>query len=181
MALAVRHPSGPYTYSQLQQFPDDGLRYEIVDGELLVSPAPRVAHQVCVKNLLLAIAPALPDHLDVLPAPVDWYISETTVVEPDLLVFRRADVGPRRLDRTPVLAIEVLSAGTRRRDRGVKLRAYQAAGLPWYWLVDPDEPGLTVLQLVERRYLERARASGDEPYAATDPVTVTVTPADLLR
>jgi Uma2 family endonuclease len=181
MALAVRPPSGPYTYARLRTLPDDGLRYEIVDGELLVSPAPRLAHQSCVKNLLLVIARVLPPHLDVLAAPVDWYISEATVVEPDVVVFRRDDAGPLRLDRPPVLAVEVLSPGTRRRDRGVKRRAYERAGLGWYWLVDPDVPRLTVLELVGGRYEAGADVSGDDQYEATEPFAVSLSPAALLR
>lgn len=181
MALAVRHPLGPLTYADLQRFPDDGLRYEIVDGVLLVTPAPNTAHQTCVMNLLVLLASAVPAELRVLPAPFDWLIDDNTCVEPDILVFRRADVGPQRLDRAPVLAVEVLSPGTARRDRGVKLHAYEDAGLPWYWLVDPDEPRLTALELVEGRFVERASGSGHETWAAKAPFPVSFAPDDLLR
>jgi Uma2 family endonuclease len=181
MALAVRHHAGPLTFDDLQRFPDDGLRYEIVDGVLLVSAAPNTAHQRCVKNLLVIMASILPQELEVLPAPFDWLIDEYTCLEPDVLVFRRDDAGPQRLARPPVLAIEVLSPSTARVDRGVKLHAYEDAGLPWYWLVDPVEPRLTVLELVDGRFLDRGSAAGDERLDVGAPFPVSLSPADLLR
>ena len=184
MALAVRHPTehtGPLTFADLQQFPDDGLRYEIVDGVLLVTPAPNTAHQTCVANLIVILTAAVPPDLQVLPAPFDWLIDDMTCVEPDVLVFRRADVGAKRLAAPPVLAVEVLSPGTARVDRGVKLHAYEDAGLPWYWLVDPVDPRLTVLQLVDGRFVPRADVVGDESHTATTPFAVTLAASDLLR
>jgi Uma2 family endonuclease len=181
MALAVRHHAGPLTFDDLQRFPDDGLRYEIVDGVLLVSAAPISAHQICVTNLILILASAIPEELRVLPAPFDWLIDDHTCVEPDVLVFRRDDVGPLRLARPPVLAIEVLSPSTARVDRGIKLHAYEDARLPWYWLVDPFEPRLTVLELVDGRFAERGSVAGDEPVDVGAPFPVSLSPADLLR
>lgn len=184
MALAVRHPpehTGPLTFADLQRLPDDGLRYEIIDGVLLVTPAPNTAHQRCVKNLIVLLAAAVPPELDVLPAPFDWLVDDMTCVEPDVVVFRRADVGPKRLAATPRLAVEVLSPGTARVDRGVKLHAYEDAGLPWYWLVDPFEPRLTVLELVDGRFVERADVAGDEPCTVTAPFPATLAASDLLR
>ena len=91
------------------------------------------------------------------------------------------DVGPARLERTPLLLVEVASRSTRLIDRGTKRLAYEAAGVPGYWLVDPDEPSLTVLRLVDGRYEEAAKVVGDEPYQAAYPFPVTIVPSQLGR
>jgi hypothetical protein len=81
-------------------------------------------------------------------------------------------LGSLMLDRTPLLLVEVGSRATRLLDMGTKRLAYEAAGVPEYWLVDPDEPSLTVLRLVEGHYEEVGRVSGDERYDATYPFPV---------
>jgi len=182
MAIAVRPqvPVGPLTYDDVQQFPDDGLRYELVDGELLVSPSPGIAHQRCVTRLVGLLLAAVPAELEVIVGLYDWYVRPTTYFEPDLLVVRRdARLGERRTLDPPVLAVEVLSPSTRLRDLGLKRRAYEDAGLPWYWVVDPDDPALAVHELVDGRFVERAAARCDEPYRGDRPFPVEVVPAGL--
>jgi Uma2 family endonuclease len=83
----------------------------------------------------------------VVPAPLDWRVSETEQWQPDLVVVRIADLRPERLEVVPVLAVEVVSPSTRRVDFVLKRAAYERAGLPHYWLVDPDGPALTALAL----------------------------------
>jgi Uma2 family endonuclease len=192
VALAVRQddpisfrqpitvPERPLTWDDLQELPDDGRRFELVDGVLLVSPAPVTVHQRVVTRLLVLIHPMLPPASEVLPAPVDWHISEHTVFEPDIVVVGRLDGSERYLEETPLLAVEVLSPSTKLRDLGLKRRYYGDAGLPWYWIVDPKEPRLTVLRLVDGRFVEEAVVTGDEPYVATEPVAVTVVPSALV-
>lgn len=170
----------PLTYDDLQEMPDDGHRYELVDGTLLVSAAPYTRHQVC----LGALYRLLWDHRGpadiVLMAPVDYVISQYTVLEPDLLVLRREDLGDKYLDRVPLLVVEILSRSTRRTDLGTKRIVYQDAGVPSYWIVDPVEPSLTVLVNGPSGYTEAARVVGDEAYVADHPFPVTVVPARLL-
>jgi Uma2 family endonuclease len=192
MALAVRHdepisfrqpitlPEHPMTWDDLQELPDDGRRFELVDGVLLVSPAPVTVHQRAITRLLLQIHPACPAGVEVLPAPVDWHISKHTVFEPDVVVVRKPDPGARYVEETPLLAVEVLSPSTKLRDLGLKRRYYEDAGLPWYWIVDPKKPRLTVLRLVDGRFVEHAVVTGDEQYVASEPVAVTVVPSALV-
>ena len=97
-----------------------------------------------------------------------------------MLVARRTDVTPARLEGPPLLAVEVLSPSTRHIDLGSKRLVYEAAEVPAYWLVDPEVPGLTVLELDAGRYVERATVTGDEPFHATFPFDVTVVPGRLL-
>lgn len=170
----------PLTEDDLATMPDDGHRYELLDGALLVTPAPNLRHQRCVASLLVLLHAARhPDHT-VLVAPFDVRLSRTTVLEPDVLVARKGDLSPARLEGPPLLAVEVLSPSTRRLDLGAKRLAYEAAAVPAYWLIDPDEPSLTVLELENGRYVEKALVAGDEPFHATFPFPVTVIPARLL-
>lgn len=125
-------------------------------------------------------AARLPEYR-VLVAPFDVRLSRFTVVEPDVLVARKSDLTDARLEGAPVLAVEVLSPGTRRIDLGTKRLTYEAAGVPAYWLVDPDGPSLTVLHLQEGRYVEQTVVSGDQPYEAEFPFPVTVVPARLIE
>ena len=170
----------PLTEDDLGALPDDGHRYEILDGSLLVTPAPNLRHQRCVTRLVVLLEGArLPGH-EVLTAPFDVRLSRITVLQPDLLVAHKADFTPARLEGPPILAVEVLSPSTRRIDSSLKRLAYEAAGVPAYWLVDPDAPSLTVLELDAGRYVERATVTGKEPFHATVPFPVTVIPRRLL-
>jgi Uma2 family endonuclease len=171
----------PLTWDDLQRTPEDGLRYELVDGVLLVSPAPNHVHQRVVSNLIGLLRDALVPGLEVLTAPFDWYVSETTVFEPDVLVVRTSDLTDRWLGAPPVLAVEVLSPSTRLRDLGLKRRAYEGCGLDWYWVVDPVEPRLAVLRRDKGRYVEEAVVDGGGEYLADEPLTVDVLPAVLIE
>ena len=170
----------PLTAADLDAMPDDGHRYELVDGSLLVTPAPNLRHQECVLSLgALLHGARLPGHA-VLVAPFDYRVAPTTQLQPDILVALRRDIGPARLERPALLVVEVLSPSTRLYDLGTKRLAYEAAGVAAYWIVDPDEPGLTVLHLEDGRYVETAEVSGDQAYEAARPFPVTVVPANLL-
>jgi Uma2 family endonuclease len=173
-------PDRPLTWDDLQELPDDGRRYELVDGVLLVSPAPVPLHQIVITNLVVALHPVLPKDCCVLSAPVDWHISKHTVFEPDVVIVRKPDPEARYVEEAPLLAVEVLSPSTKLRDLGLKRRCYGDAGLPWYWIVDPKKPRLTVLRLVGDRFVEEAAVTGDEEYVATEPVKVTVVPSALV-
>jgi len=145
----------------LHALPDDGQRYEVIDGVLLVTPAPSLLHQRVVLRLAQIIGPYVePLGFEVLiaPAAVTW--SERTEVQPDLLtlplvngrgVERFEDVG------TLGLAVEVLSPSTARVDRFTKRREYQRRGVPEYWIVDPIG-----------RSVERWRPGDDEPEICFD-------------
>lgn len=173
----------PLTYDDVQHFPADGHRYELVDGMLLVSPAPKLSHQRILVNLLLLLRPATPPDCDTLVAPVDWYVNPYTFFQPDPLVFRRADATEQRVESPPVLAVEILSRSTRYYDLGMKRLAYADAGLPWYWVLDPDAsegPSLLALRNSGGVFKEEARVSGDQPYEATEPFAVTVIPGALV-
>lgn len=172
----------PLTVRDVWDLPDDGHRYELLEGVLMVTPAPGAGHQTCVLELAVLLRSAVGTDDLVLLAPFDWVAGPQTLLQPDLLVAHRADLaaaGDKRLERPPILVVEVTSPSTRMVDRGTKRLAFQAAGVPTYWLVEPDEPSLTVLRLRDGAYVEDARVAGDEPYEAREPFAVTVVPSRL--
>jgi Uma2 family endonuclease len=124
----------------VRQFPDDGNRYEVVYGELLVTPAPRLGHQELVGRLYERLREYLRrepvGHVLFSPADISW--DAETLVQPDLFVASLEEV--RTLNwsrvRTLLLIVEVLSPTTARYDRFTKRKRYQAAGVPVYWIVD---------------------------------------------
>lgn len=172
-------PPPPWTVEDLADFPDDGLRYELLDGALLVSPAPTMPHQDAALSLYALLRSARPPHLKVLGAPLDVRLSPTRLVQPDVLVVRRVDAQGRTLAGIPVLAVEVLSPSTRLRDRSLKRAAFEEAGVASYWLLDPDEPALTALELTDGGYEQVAHVRGDEAFDATLPFPVRVVPSEL--
>jgi Uma2 family endonuclease len=149
--MSIRTTS-PFTYEDFVHFPDDGQRYELVDGEVYVTPAPSTRHQAIV----LRIARFIADHLDqhgggrVFVGPVDIVLSDTNVVEPDVVVVAAAEVGritKPNIQGPPTLAVEVLSDP--RHDRVRKRRLYARFGVPEYWIVDPDGDRVEVHRLAE--------------------------------
>jgi Uma2 family endonuclease len=145
----------PLRREDLQRLPDDGHRYELIDGSLFVSPAPRYAHQTVVGNLYVLLRLACPPDLQVVLAPFAVGLADDTEVQPDLIVAPRVQFTERDLPEPPLLAVEVLSPSTRRVDLLLKRDRYQEAGIASYWIVDPEVPSLTVLELEDGRYVER--------------------------
>ncbi len=165
----------PLTRADLETMPDDGHRYELVDGVLLVSPSPRPVHQRAVARLLVALQANCPKELEVLPAPVDVVLDESTVIIPDVVIGRVEDFSEMNLPVAPVLAVEVLSKSTWRFDLTVKRARLESAGCLNYWIVDPnlDSPSLRCWALRAEGYVEVASATGEEFAEKPDPKTKT--------
>jgi Uma2 family endonuclease len=180
MSTSLHLPRGPWTADDLEQLPDDGLRYEVIDGMLLVSACPSVQHQRVARNLGRLLEDAAPDELEVFPLPLGVRSAVDREIQPDLVVVRREDATGRRLSGLPLLVVEVQSPSTRMVDLMLKRQVLQDAGVPSYWLVDPDDPSLTVLELSEGAYVEVARVSAGDAWTAERPFPVTVVPAELL-
>jgi Uma2 family endonuclease len=181
MSVVTTLPHGrPLTYDDLASMPDDGHRYELLDGMLIVSPAPRSLHQVIVLELAVVLRAAATSDVITLVAPLDVVLADDTVLQPDVLVARRSDLNERNLAGAPLLAVEVLSPSTRRMDLWTKRMRYEAAGTLAYWVVDPDQPSLTAWDLRGGRYDQVAHVVGHEAYDAVVPFPVRVAPAELL-
>ena len=141
MAVSVRKV--PRTADELADLPDDGNRYELIDGELFVTPAPVRAHQRMVAALFRALDPyARQIGLEVMLSPTAVRASSVTEVEPDLLVLPKELDGRELYRWEPMaalqLAIEIVSPGTAGVDRGRKRELYIESGVPEYWVVDLD-------------------------------------------
>lgn len=168
-----------YTLADLDDFPDDGRRYELADGLLIVSPNARRLHQWGSIGLGDALRAACPEHLAVFPLPINVDDPDATHFEPDVTVVRREFVTVENGD-IPLLAVEIRSPSTAGRDAILKRRDYARLGIPSYWLFDVNVPSLIVLDLEQGEYVERARAVGDEQVSVTLPFPVTLSPAKLL-
>lgn len=168
-----------WTAARVRALPDDGRRYEVVDGALLVTPAPSWTHQFAVGafyRVLWQYASGN-DVGEPIVSPADVELGPETLVQPDVFVVPVLEDGQRARDGSEVqgrllLAVEVLSPSTARADRHLKRRLYQHAGVPEYWIVDLDA-----------RLVERWRPNDDRPeivteqlewlpVPATDPLTI---------
>ncbi|TSD53677.1 Uma2 family endonuclease [Aeromicrobium piscarium] len=168
------------TREDLDAMPDDGHRYELIDGVLLVSPAPRPVHQRVLRELLFALDRVMPEDHEVLFAPLDVVLAEDTVIQPDLLVAPRAAFTERDLPAAPLLAVEVLSPSTRNIDLLLKKERLQRAGCAHYWVVDPDVPSVTAWTLIDGEYAEVARAAGAERFEVVEPLALSLVPSELI-
>src|ERR1700712_4307452 len=153
---------GEWTHELLDQLPDDNLRYELLDGTLLVSPAPVVRHQAAVGEMYLLLRGACPADHDVFFAPTDWRPDGRTSLEPDLLVVRRDRIGAKNIQQTPTLVVEVISPSSARIDRMLKFSRYAEGGIEQYRIVDPRVPSIAMYQLADGQYALQAEASGAE-------------------
>lgn len=172
--------SRPLTRADLETMPDDGHRYELVDGALLVTPAPSLRQQLVSSRLHVLLANAATPGLLVLSAPTDVVLAEDTVMQPDLIVVERAGFDDPSTPLRPLLAVEILSPSTRRIDLTLKRSRFEAAGIPSYWVVDPDVPEIIAWDLADGKYAEAGRATGESPLSIARPFHVDVVPARLL-
>jgi Uma2 family endonuclease len=169
-----------YTIAELDDLPEDGRRYELADGWLLVSPMARRRHQVGSTTLGDVLKAACPSHLFVFPVPINVDDPDATHFEPDMTVVRR-DFALVENGDLPLLAVEIRSPSTAGRDAVRKRREYARLGIASYWLFDVDVPSLRILELVEGDYVEVAYAEGEQSLNIAKPFPVTVVPARLLE
>lgn len=173
--------SRPLTAADLDAMPDDGHRYELVDGTLIVTPAPSRRHQLVSSRLTSLLDRHCPADLLVLTAPTDVRLTDDTVLQPDLLVVPRDEFDDETRPLRPLLVVEILSPSTRHVDLALKRARYEAAACPAYWVIDPEALELHAWEWREEEYVEVAHVSAHEPLAAVDPITLEVVPADLVR
>ena len=145
------------TYDDYCLLPNDRNRYEILDGELSVTPAPRTKHQSVSSHLHRILANSIVANQlgDIFAAPTDLILAPTTVVQPDLIFIgndRRHIVTERAIEGSPTLVIEILSPTTHRADRVTKAQLYAKHNVPHYWLIDPDQQTIEAYELVVDHY-----------------------------
>jgi Uma2 family endonuclease len=173
----------PWTLSDLARLPDDGVRYEILDGSLLVSPREGVRHFRVANLLRDALTRQLPADLY---AGQDGYLAVkggTSQFLPDLIVLRRNALRGDGESFEPDdvrLVCEVLSPSNRGNDLVLKRHYYADSGIPHYWVVDADARTLTVLALDGEAFTERAVVKAGESWHTDEPFPLTLDPADFL-
>jgi Uma2 family endonuclease len=172
--------SRDWTVDDLDLLPDDGLQYELLDGLLLVTPAPVPVHQRASGRLFLLLAAACTPQFEVFFAPLDWRPDTRTSLQPDLLVVAKDKIGVKNITEPLALAIEILSPSTRRKDTVLKRSKYEDAAVTSYWIIDPAEPALVAYDLVAGSYVDVARASGSDTAGVTLPFPVSVVPSTLV-
>jgi Uma2 family endonuclease len=160
-----------WTYSDLRRTPDDGKRYEIFDGELVVTPAPAPPHQFAVWELTHTFYRRLKEIAIPVLSPVDVILSSRRVLIPDVVVLRherKAIITGRAIEGPPDLVVEVLSPRGAARDRVRKARLYASSGIPEYWIADPIAKTIEVYALGDRGYcLDGAYGVGQRLHSVT--------------
>ncbi|TDP96294.1 Uma2 family endonuclease [Labedaea rhizosphaerae] len=169
-----------FTVDDLATMPDDGRRYELIDGMLVVSPLPGFRHQKAVMKLLVALEMSCPDDVEVLVGPFAVRPSPTLELRPDGLAARRSDLTEDCLPVAPLLAVEVLSHSSAINDLNNKKAVYERLGVPSYWVVDPGPPSLVAFDLVDGAYRLTTEVQEDEVFEATQPFPVRIVLAELL-
>lgn len=159
------------TYEMYAEMPDDGQRYEVLDGQLeLMSPGPSTVHQAIGSALHLIVQTCSSEYV-ILIAPLDVILSRANVVQPDLIMIHRSRsdiVTIRGVEGIPDLVVEILSPGSRKRDRVRKLKIYAKHGVPEYWIIDPETQTMEQLELNGDRQYEIRNLYENEDRVSTD-------------
>jgi Uma2 family endonuclease len=138
--MSGRALTKPLSYEAYSQLPNDGRRWEFLDGDVHVTPAPSPAHQFTVLGLARALEDHLaafgPDHI-LFVSPIDVILADDEIVQPDIVVATRAQVSARGIEGAPRFIVEVLSPARPALDRDVKARRYAVHGVARYWIADP--------------------------------------------
>jgi Uma2 family endonuclease len=184
MSIQIEWPATghPLTVDALDRMPEDGRRYELLAGALIVSPWPDGPHQEVALRLGAQLRVACPPDLRVVQGP-SVVLSRETQFEPDIAVISQAHVHDAKLTQPPLLIVEVRPPGTALVALDRKKAAYQAFGLPSYWTIDPDpdRPELTVFELgPDGTYGQAGRVAGTTPFPAVKPFAAEIVPARLV-
>jgi len=161
--------SSQLTYEDYLQFPDDGKRHEIIEGDHYVTPAPKTKHQRISVNLSTAMSSfAKRENAGlVFTAPCDVILSDDNVVQPDLMFVsaaRAAIVTEDNIQGAPDLIVEILSASSRKKDEVTKRKLYERFGVQEYWVVDPELETVKIFKLAQQKFgraVELSKESDD--------------------
>lgn len=160
-------PQGGWTYADYARLPDNGMRYEVIKGELYMSPAPRAIHQEMIAHIALEMGLFLRQHKvgKIYFAPIDVVMGAAAApVQPDIIFIRqeRLAIVRDKIEGVPDLIVEVLSPGSMGHDRRRKFTLYAEVGVPEYWLADPDECLVEVYVLRGQAYALLGQFVGED-------------------
>ena len=168
------------SYSEYRLFPADGKRHEVIDGDHYVNPAPSPQHQQISWRIASQLDSLIvrPGHGIAFSAPIDLQLTPHDIVQPDLIVLlgdQKRLVTPTKIKGVPALVIEILSASNAQYDRELKRELYERAGVPEYWIVDPDEHLVEQLLLESGSYRLLGAESERVEYRGLEGITVDLT------
>jgi Uma2 family endonuclease len=173
MSILMRIPEGKIilTYEDYVLLPNDSNRYELLEGELSVTPAPNIKHQSASANLFKIIAAYVDQHNlgKLFYAPTDLILDRTSILQPDILFVSTARnhiITEKAVEGPADLVIEILSPTTSRTDRVTKAQIYARHKVPTYWIVDPEQQGVEIYLLTAEGYRLETTLRGESPMAA---------------
>jgi Uma2 family endonuclease len=169
-------------YDDHAGIPPDRNRYEIIDGDLYVTPAPSPFHQRMSKRLQRKLEASFEGGGigEVFNGPIDLILTHHDVVQPDLVVVSTpSQISQRGIEGAPLLVVEILSPSTRNQDRVVKGRRYAELGVPHYWIADPETRALECYRLAGRTYALVAHGERDALVTPPDFPGLQIPLADL--
>lgn len=153
-----------FTYEDYLLFPEDGKRHELIDGDHFMTPAPSMRHQRISRRLLTSFENFLKRNKlgEAFDVPSDVVLSETDVVQPDLLFVsakRASLITDKNIQGAPDLVVEILSETTRKTDEVIKRKLYERHGISEYWIVDPELEAVKIYRMTEKGYTRAAELS----------------------
>ncbi|MBI5543204.1 MAG: Uma2 family endonuclease [Deltaproteobacteria bacterium] len=156
------HSDVPLTYREYACLPNDGRRYELIEGDLHVLPAPSTLHQRVSRRLQFLLMQQLEERgiAEIFNAPTDVILSESNIVQPDLILVRMSREGAvsqRGIEGAPNVAVEIVSPSNRSDDELLKKALYAKWGIPEYWVVDPEHAQISVYRAEGGAYRHVAR------------------------
>lgn len=181
--IVTRSLDPSWSYVRWSQLPEDGNRYEVIDGVLYMTTAPSYFHQWIIRQIVFVLAEQLdrPGIGLTTWSPIGLLMPGCDPVQPDIVVVRTEDRGiiyDRRINGVPALIVEVLSPSNAEKDTEIKRGAYARAGLPEYWIVRPAERDVLVLsqpEPVSGLFLQSVRVPPDGTlHAATLPLQAVI-------
>ncbi len=163
--MIVRPHAPPLTVAEYRILPETGPRYQLIEGDLYMAPAPNRFHQDVSRNLMITLANYLSVHpIGVLyDAPFDVYLTEIDVFQPDLLIVlneNRAILTDAGAEGAPDFVVEILSPKTRQLDLVNKKRVYARMGVKELWIIDPDQREISVYRFDQDSNEPAAKVSG---------------------
>jgi Uma2 family endonuclease len=172
-------------YDQYAAMPDDGKRYEIFEGDMvMMSPGPSTSHQAVSGELEFILKQSCKTDYVIFDAPLDVILSQTTVLQPDILMIHRSRlhiVTKRGIEGPPDLVAEIVSPGSRKRDKVDKMSLYAKYGVPEYWIIDTDSKHLEQYRLQEDRYELYNLFEGDELVTSDKLPCVSFTISEIFK
>ncbi len=166
-AVQYKHKKKVYTYQDYLNLPDEDYRYQLIGGELVMTPAPKVIHQEVSHNILLILSEYVKAHNlgKVYFAPCDVYLNELNVVQPDIFFIRNENkkiITEDNIKGAPDLIVEILSPNSAYYDLVEKKELYEDSGVKEYWIADPKKKRIEIYALDNQKYVLHQRAENNE-------------------